>query len=188
MTLKYFQYIKKFTKSDALPTQLHDDLDLLDTDYNKAKLVHKYFFSVFTKSNYPEPNPDEINSIDNYLDVTHLIVPESFQALIKLNPNKAGGIDNIILRNYVCMHLLLQHLYIIYSLNNGTIPIEWKTHKIAPIYKSGDKISVKNYHPISLLCNISKVLEGLIYDKVISTVADSIIPCQFRFQRNTSTH
>ena len=48
-------------------------------------------------------------------------------------------------------------------------------------------MSVKNYRPISLLCNVSKVLEGLIYDKVISTVADSIIPCQFGFQRNTST-
>ena len=48
-------------------------------------------------------------------------------------------------------------------------------------------MSVKNYRPISLLCNVSKVLEGLIYDKVISTVADSIIPWQFGFQRNTST-
>ena len=48
-------------------------------------------------------------------------------------------------------------------------------------------MSVKNYHPISLLCNVSKVLEGLIYDQVISTVAGSIIPCQFGFQRNMST-
>ena len=46
---------------------------------------------------------------------------------------------------------------------------------------------VKNYHLISLLCNVSKVLEGLIYDRVISTMANSIIPCQFGFQRNTST-
>ena len=117
-------------------------------------------------------------------------MPEVFQALIELNPSKAGGIDNItptILRN--CASALaapLHHLFTT-SLNNGTIPIEWKTHKIIPIYKSGDKVSVKNYRPISLLCNVSKVLEGLIYDKVISTVADSIIPCQFGFQRNTST-
>ena len=139
---KIFQYIKKFTKSDALPTQLHDDFDLADTDHSKAKLLNKYFFSVFTKSNCPEPNADELNSIDNSLDAIHLTVPEVFQALIKLNPSKAGGIDNItptILRN--CASALaapLHHLFTT-SLNNGTIPTEWKTHKIIPIYKSGDK-------------------------------------------------
>ena len=187
---KIFQYIKKFTKSDVLPTQLHDDSDLADTDFTKAELFNKYFFSVFTKSNCSEPNPDELNSMDNSLDPIHFTVSDVFQALVKLNPNKAGGIDNItptILRN--CASALaapLHHLFIT-SINNGIIPTEWKIHKIVPIYKSGDKMSVINYRPISLLCNVSKVLEGLIYDRVISTMAGSIIPCQFGFQRNTST-
>jgi len=43
---------------------------------------------------------------------------------------------------------------------------------------------VKNYRPISLLCNVSKVLERLIYDKVYSVVSKHISPCQFGFQRN----
>ena len=51
---KIFQYIKKFTKLDVLPTQLHDDSDLADIDFTKAELFNKYFFSVFTKSNRPE--------------------------------------------------------------------------------------------------------------------------------------
>ena len=38
-------------------------------------------------------NPDELNSIDNSLDEIHLTVPEVFQALIKLNPNQACGIE-----------------------------------------------------------------------------------------------
>ena len=74
--------MKKFTKLDALPTQLHDDFDLADTGYNKAELFNKSFFSVFTKNNCHKPNPDELNSID----MIHLTVPEVFQALIKLNP------------------------------------------------------------------------------------------------------
>ena len=143
---KIFQYIRKFTKSDALPTQIHDDFDLADTDHSKGELLNKYFFSVFTKSNCPEPNPDELNSIDNSLDAIHLTVPEVFQALIKLNPSKAGGIDNVtptILRN--CASALaapLHHLFTT-SLNDGTIPTEWKKHKIIPIYKSGDKCQSK---------------------------------------------
>uniref|UniRef100_A0A1X7U7W7 Reverse transcriptase domain-containing protein n=1 Tax=Amphimedon queenslandica TaxID=400682 RepID=A0A1X7U7W7_AMPQE len=41
----------------------------------------------------------------------------------------------------------------------------WKVHKITPIFKSGDRTSVVNYRPISLLSSVSKVLEKLIYDK-----------------------
>ena len=82
--------------------------------------------------------------------------------------------------------LPLHYLFTI-SLNTSTIPNEWKMHKIIPVYKSSDKASISNYRPISLLCNVSKVFECLIYDRVISTVAKSITPCQFGFQKGTST-
>ena len=59
--------------------------------------------------------------------------------------------------------------------------------KIIPIYKSDDKISVNNYRPISLLCNVSKVLEDLIYAKVIGSVSKCITPCHLGFQRDAST-
>ena len=68
------------------------------------------------------------------------------------------------------------------------MPTEWKMHKIVAVYKSGDKTSVKNYRPISLLiCVTSKVLERLIYDKIINSVSNCITQYQFGFQRNAST-
>ena len=73
------------------------------------------------------------------------------------------------------------------SINSGTIPSEWKIHKVIPVHKSGDKTSVTNYCPISLPCIMSKVLERLIYDKIIDLVATSITPLQYGFQRGSST-
>lgn len=58
---------------------------------------------------------------------------------------------------------------------------------IIPVFKSGDKSSVSNYRPISLLCSVSKLLEKLIYDKVIDFVSASISPCQFGFRPKHST-
>ena len=52
---------------------------------------------------------------------------------------------------------------------------------------SGDKTSVTNYRPISLLCIMSKVLERLMYDKTINAMATSITPHQYDFHRDTST-
>ena len=67
------------------------------------------------------------------------------------------------------------------------IPEEWRTHLITPILKSGDKSKVNNYRPISLLCSVSKVLEKIIYDKIISFVVDHINPAQFGFLQHHST-
>ena len=58
---------------------------------------------------------------------------------------------------------------------------------IIPVFKSGDKSSVCNYRPISLLCSISKLLEKLIYDKIIGFVSTSISPSQFGFRPKLST-
>jgi len=46
---------------------------------------------------------------------------------------------------------------------------------------------VKNYRPISLLCIISKILERIAYDKIISFVSSHISSHQFGFRQNHST-
>ena len=60
-------------------------------------------------------------------------------------------------------------------------------HRITPIFKAGDRMSVKNYRPISLLCNVSKVLERLIFDKVSPFVTRQITMSQFGFLHNHSS-
>jgi len=39
------------------------------------------------------------------------------------------------------------------------VPSDWKHYNIIPIFKSGDKSTVKNYQPISLL---SKVFRSVV--------------------------
>ena len=104
-----------------------------------------------------------------------------------LDPNKALGIDGIgpkILKN--CSEFLsLCHLFNLY-LASSVIQNAWKTHQIIPIFKS-DRSLISNYRPISLLCNVSKVLEHIIFNKIINHVTALISPCQFGFQRARST-
>ena len=79
----------------------------------------------------------------------------------------------------------IQHLFS-FSLRNQCIPSIWKVHNISPVFKSGDKHSVTNYRPISLLCSISKVLERLIYDKIIDFVLPKLSVAQFGFLQDHS--
>ena len=68
----------------------------------------------------------------------------------------------------------------------GDIPSEWKIHKICPVPKSGDLLCVENYRPISLLCITGKVLERIVYDKIIDFIRPKISNHQHGFLQNRS--
>ena len=43
----------------------------------------------------------------------------------------------------------------------------WKSGRVTLVYEEkGDKHAVKNYRPISLLGNVSKIFERIIYDQL----------------------
>ena len=91
------------------------------------------------------------------------------EILNSFDPQKSTGIDGIgpkILKH--CALSLYKPLYFLFTLSLR-IPTDWHTHSIVPIFKSGDKSLVNNYHPISLLCNISKVMEYLVHTRLSLT-------------------
>ena len=95
------------------------------------------------------------------------------EVLNSLDPSKSTGIDGIgpkVLKH--CALSLCKPLHFLFTLTlqKHLLLIDWKIHSIVPIFKSGDKSLVNNYRPISLLCNISKVMECLVYNKIISHI------------------
>ena len=97
---------------------------------------------------------------------------------------KAPGIDGIsteMLQH--CASSLLMPICHLFksSISTGRIPSQWRTHCIIPIHKCGDKILVTNYHPISLVCTLSKVLERIIYNHIMTFVMSSFTSYQFGF-------
>ncbi len=80
----------------------------------------------------------------------------------------------------------LHHLFSL-SVSQCYVPLEWRTHLITPIHKSGDKSFVNNYRPISLLCVVSKVLERLVYNHLLAFVSGYLSSAQFGFRQKHST-
>ena len=100
------------------------------------------------------------------------------------------GIDGIgpkiLKRCALALYKPLHHLFLL-SLSQHSLPSDWRVHLIIPVFKSGDKSSVRNYRPLSLLCSVSKILEKLIYDKIIPFISTSISSCQFGFRPKHSS-
>ena len=59
------------------------------------------------------------------------------------------------------MVLYLARLFDI-SINNGTLPGDWKKALVFPIYKGGDRTVVQNYRPVSLNSVLCKQMEHVI--------------------------
>ena len=51
------------------------------------------------------------------------------------------------------------------SFMTGVFPSVLKTAKVVPIFKNDSKLDYSNYHQISLLSNINKILEKLVYNR-----------------------
>ena len=159
------------------------------SDVDKATLFNEYFFSVFVRSSYQLPLTCDLKRPSSYQDEISFCDLDVFRVLRSLDPSKAMGCDGIspkLLKN--CALALYQPLHHLFSLSllQNYLPSEWRTHLIKPIFKSGNKNSVRNYRPISLLCAVSKVLERLVYNGIVDFVSNSVSVQQFGFLRGRS--
>jgi len=184
---KIYKYIRNITKSASIPSTLFQNSSPINCDFEKANLFNNYFYSVFTK-----PSPSLATGTDYPISLSSIQITEEevYDILINLDTTKAMGPDGIppiVLSK--CASVLYRPLHYLFcmTLKYGYLPREWKIHKIVPVFKSGDRTQVKNYRPISLLSNTSKVLEKLIYNKIILHVSNKINPAQFGFLQNRST-
>ena len=100
------------------------------------------------------------------------LLPTKILNIIKsINPNTATGYDNIssfFLRLGGDVLAPKLSLYFSTAFEIGIFPQIFKTGKVIPIFKSGDKHLLQNYRPISLLPSMSKVFEKLIKNRLMN--------------------
>ena len=113
--------------------------------------------------------------------------------ILSLNPRKATGPCSIPTN---ILHLLkddisnpLSTIFNL-SLKTGIYPELLKSAKVIPIFKKGSKLQTNNYRPISLLSNLNKILEKIMFTRVYSFLEDNDIlyKLQFGFRKKHSTN
>lgn len=117
---------------------------------------------------------------------------EIIEAIKSVSNKKSVGYDGLrvdIIKN--CAYSLLEPLSIVFNLSftQGIFPDGLKTAVVIPIYKSGAKDDLSNYRPISLLPSVSKILELIVKNRLISFLNDAkfFSERQFGFLSGRST-
>ena len=175
-TSTIYNCIKDLTKSKTIPSTTTLDQTHVYNDIDKANLFNTYFHLVYTTSTVGAPNIDSLPSVPDSLSSISISEADVYYTLASLDPNKAVGPDKIgprVLR--ACAAVLTKPLHHLFSISTryAVIPLQWKIHKVIPVFK--------------LLSNTFKVLERLIYNKIITKITDSISSVQFGFLKNQST-
>ena len=106
-------------------------------------------------------------------------VTEKVISLAKSLKGKPTADDDDIPENLVkqCMQLIkgpLAHTYNL-SLNSRVFPDIWKTAKVKPLHKKGGKYDMRNYRPILIIPVFSKLLERMMYNRIISFLYENKI-------------
>ena len=118
---------------------------------------------------------------------------EILEIINSLDNSKASGPSSI---PYKILHLIKRSFspvlssLINKSFEQGIYFERLKTSKVLPIYKENDsKLDMNNYRPISLLSNINKIVEKLMFTRLYSFLEknNSIYLKQFGFRKNHST-
>ena len=80
------------------------------------------------------------------------------------------------------MHFLTPLTHVLnLSLVSGVVPSELKIAKVIPLFKSGDASVFSNYRPVSVLPVFSKILERLMYSRLLSFININKILYKFQF-------
>ena len=94
----------------------------------------------------------------------------------KLDPNKACGHDmKSICMLKICGNFIYKTLQLIFRscIENGKFPSEWKKANTVPVHKKGNKQTLENYCPVSLLPICGKVFERLIYNSLFEFLIEN---------------
>ena len=95
------------------------------------------------------------------------VYPETVNKIIQgLKNNSSCGLDNIPTRilklGRTELVPAITHM-INLSITQKKFPSAWKKAKVIPLHKKDEETNPKNYRPVSLLSNISKILEKSVY-------------------------
>ena len=112
------------------------------------------------------------NRVTNSIVIDEVVSKEVTTIIKNLKEGSSGwdGVSASILKA-TCDSFIrpLTHVLNI-SITKGVFPNELKVARVVPLFKSGDPMMFSNYRPVSVLPVFSKVLERLMYNRLLSFI------------------
>jgi hypothetical protein len=164
--------------------------DKIETD---TKFIANRFNQYFTNigndlaSKIPSVDRNPLSYIPNLIQDSIFIQnvqSSEVERCIKSLKNASAGLDGIhskVVKNSYTLYLSPLVHVVNLSITQGFFPDSMKVAKVIPLYKSGDVMSISNYRPVSILPLFSKILERLMYNRLLSFINRHNILYKYQF-------
>ena len=153
------------TVAESLIGELPDNV--LEDTYSVPHCIHSFFLT----------------------PVTYLDVADAIDCLKDSAATDVYGLNSKLVKG--SKQFLVFPLTFLFNkcIEQGVFPDSFKTSKIIPIFKKGDKLDPTNYRPISIIPIFGKIFEKLLKTKLIHYLGKNNIinGCQFGFRAGYST-
>ena len=175
--------------SNSMRSMIKSNNRMITDDTEIANVFNEFFASVGPDlaKHIPETgkSPTEYikNSTINSIVLENVTEKELFNVINSLKISAAGH-DEIGSKHIKisCSFILKPLLHICnMSFTHGVFPGDLKIAKVIPRFKSGDHLKVNNYRPVSILPVLSKVLEKLMYNRLMAFIEKFKILYDFQF-------
>ena len=185
------------SKSKDSKVSICDDNGNQVTDSEVPNNFVNYFTTIADKLTSQIPNTQTHFSsyLGNRINNSFFFAPSDSSDILKVIGNlKNNGkglyaISTDVIKS--CKHIIAPVLSHIINLciNDGYFPVELKIGCITPIFKNGNKELINNYRPVCSLSPFSKIIEKVVYNRMISFIDKNNIfsSTQFGFRKGMST-
>ena len=147
-----------------------------------ANILNEFFVSIGQKlaESIPANNTNQVNNIHRapIFELTELELLEVAILIRDLKPTSSCGVDGLNARIIKAagpsIFPVLLHLINV-SIRQHIFPRVWKVGCVTPLFKDGSKSDPSNYHPISVLPCIGKLMERVVHTQLYSYCTNSNI-------------
>ena len=169
---QFFNFIRNNTESKEKVALLIND-NILHEKYNaKCAALSNHYKTVYTTDNQMLPECTRLMPEDSFTDLD-LTESDIVEAMKDMNSDNSPGYDNMfpkLLKNISCYILSLFRK----SMQDESIPNDWITSIIVPVYKRNRKPNAcASYRPINLTCCVSKIFERIIHKKMLQYLKEN---------------
>ena len=173
----FYQYVKKFSRTESNIGPLQDGRGNLQTDSEtKANLLQNQYITVFSNPKNAKCNGEYRGKCNNEIKDIIISIKDIIDAIKEIPTYAAPGPDKIpaiVLRE--CADQLAEAILQIWrkSLDTGEIPEALKLQTIIPLFKKGSKSLPENYRPVSLTSHLIKLFERVLRRKLIKHIEEN---------------
>ena len=154
---------------------------------DKAEEFNRYYVSCIPSPPSIDPGSIGFQALEDSFSFQRVDAEDVEKILRCIKVNKATGPDGLsprLLR--LTAPAIAKSLATVFnaSLERGEIPNDWKVANVSPVFKAGDKGSMSNYRPISVLPEIAKLFEKLVHQQLYAYLQEHNIlhPAQSGFR------